>query len=90
VALGWPLPLELGNIRGALFVDAASAWDSTLLRTSRAVIGELPGRGPQIAYGFGTRINLGAVILRFDWARRYDTRWGALPSGSNVSIGADF
>jgi hemolysin activation/secretion protein len=90
LALGWPLPLELANIRGVLFTDAASAWDDDFMRTSRAVAGEKVGRGPQLSYGFGTRVNLGAFVLKLDWARRYDTDTGQTSPGSNISLGADF
>ncbi|MFQ5600387.1 MAG: BamA/TamA family outer membrane protein [Candidatus Krumholzibacteriia bacterium] len=90
VALGWPLPLELTNIRGVLFVDGASAWDDEPFHTSRAIAGERPGRGPQISYGFGTRLNLGAFVLKLDWAQRYDTDTGDTSPGTSVSLGADF
>jgi len=90
VALGWPLPLELSDIRGVLFVDAATAWDGEFARTSRNVLGEIGGRRPQVAAGFGTRVNLGAFVLKLDWARRWDTGRGLVSPGANVSVGADF
>ena len=44
VALGWPLPLELSNVRGVLFVDAATTWDQDFARSSRTIRGELGAR----------------------------------------------
>ncbi len=90
LALGWPLPLELSDVRGALFVDAATAWDGDFARTSRAVRGEVNGRRPQVSAGFGTRFNLGAFVLKLDWAQRWDTGAGHVTPGANVSVGADF
>ncbi|HZM14729.1 MAG TPA: BamA/TamA family outer membrane protein [Candidatus Krumholzibacteria bacterium] len=90
LALGWPLPLELGNVRGVLFAESGSAWDSVWLRTSRAAAGMDVDLGPQVAYGFGTRIDFGAYILRLDWAQLYDPRTGHTRRGSSVAVGADF
>ena len=90
LALGWPLPLELGNVRGALFAEGASAWDGEFLRSSRATAGHALGLGPQMAFGFGTRLNLGAYVLRIDWAHRYDAERDHLSRATSVSIGADF
>ncbi len=90
LALGWPLPLELGNVQGVLFADAASAWDNDMFRTSRAVRGEVPGKAPQASIGFGARIGLGYIVLKLDWAQRYDTGTGERSPGSNVALGYDF
>jgi Tol biopolymer transport system component len=90
VAFGWPLPLELHNVRGVLFVDAASAWDQDFARTARSIQGETVGRRPQVSAGFGTRLNLGAFVLKLDWAQRWDTGVGRVTPGANVSVGADF
>jgi outer membrane protein assembly factor BamA len=90
MALGWPLPLQLYNVRGALFVDAASAWDGSLLRTSRAFGERLTNRGPQVSYGVGSRVNLGNFVLKFDWAWMYDPDVRRTASASSVAIGTDF
>jgi Tol biopolymer transport system component len=90
LALGWPLPLELYNVRGALFADAASAWDGSWFRTSRAFSNRFLDRGPQISYGVGGRINLGSFVLKVDWAWLFDPdRRGTTPATS-VAIGTDF
>lgn len=90
LALGWPLPLELGNVQGVLFADVATAWDDDAFRTSRAVRSALPGRRPLASTGFGVRVGLGYMVLKLDWAQRYDTGTGEQSSGSNVSLGFDF
>ena len=90
VALGWPLPLQLYNVRGALFADAASAWDGSWFRTSRAFGDRWTNRGPQLSYGFGGRINLGSFILKLDWAWMYDPDVRTTTPASSVAIGTDF
>lgn len=90
LALGWPLPLELGNVQGVLFADAASAWDEQAFRTSRAIRSQGADRAPLVSLGFGTRLNLGYLVLKLDWAQRYDTGTGERSNGANVTLGADF
>ncbi len=90
IALGWPLPLQLTNVRGVLFAETGSAWDQEFLRTSRATVGSALNLGPQVAFGFGTRLDLGAYLLRLDWAQRYDPATGRMTPGSSIAIGADF
>jgi outer membrane protein assembly factor BamA len=90
LALGWPLPLEMGPVQGVLFADAATAWDDRAFVTSRAVREEQPGKRPQAALGFGMRFNLGYLVLKLDWAQRFDTGTGARSPGSSVALGTDF
>jgi outer membrane protein assembly factor BamA len=90
LALGWPLPIEIGNVQGVIFGDAATAWDEDTFKTSRAVRGERVGRAPQMSYGVGMRVNLGYMVLKLDWAQRYDSGTGKRSPGANVSLGADF
>jgi outer membrane receptor protein involved in Fe transport len=80
----------MANIGGVLFAETATAFDGEFLRTSRAVVGRLPGLGPQVAYGFGTRLNLGAYVLRIDWAQRYDPQTGHTTPGTSIAVGTDF
>ena len=90
LALGWPLPLEMGHIQGVLFGDAGTAWDEDAFLTSRAVRGERVGRAPQASAGLGVRVGLGALVLKMDWARRWDTGAGVASNGTNVALGYDF
>ena len=52
--------LGFRSIRGALFVDAGSAWDENYDK----ILG---------SFGFGLRVPLAnIVLLRFDWSKRTD------------------
>jgi Tol biopolymer transport system component len=74
--LGWPLPLGLQNVRGALFADLGAAWSGKLgdyehFHPFRPSSEFLPGLDDLlVGYGFGPRANLGFLLLRFDvaWA----------------------
>ncbi|TKJ37271.1 hypothetical protein CEE37_14275 [candidate division LCP-89 bacterium B3_LCP] len=72
--LGWPLPMHFTNIRGALFLDTASAWYEDNFRgTDRNANGDVTLDDIMMGYGFGARINLGIFLLRWDVAWR--TYW---------------
>jgi Tol biopolymer transport system component len=67
--LGWPLPLGMRGIRGALFFDAASAWyDTGQFRAFNRVNGAVQLQDIHAAYGFGVLWNVGFAILRWDLA----------------------
>ncbi len=72
--LGFPLPLEIGNIRGALFVDAGSAWNSSSdwQLTHRDSAGRRSLDDLLVGYGVGARWNLGFFVLMLDVAWRDD------------------
>ena len=72
--LGWPLPLGLANIRGAMFTDIGSAWYKT---EKFKPFGKTANGSPMLddlvmGYGIGARANLGFLLLRFDVAWRTD------------------
>jgi Tol biopolymer transport system component len=71
--LGFPLPIWIRNIRGAAFTDVGGVWDR--YKDFKA-FDEGGLRDLKMGYGFGTRMNLGYFVLKFDWA------WKA---GHNVS-----
>jgi len=89
--MGWPLPLGLQNIRGALFVDTGSAWYDDDFKASSATSGGWPQlKNLFMGYGFGARIYLGFFILRFDVAWTTDlTRSSAKPL-YYFSLGPEF
>ncbi|MBU0691962.1 hypothetical protein KKH18_09145 [bacterium] len=73
--LGWPLPIALQNVRGALFTDVGAAWFNDTFKFSerdRDEFGNHTGTrrlsDVQVAYGLGTRMNLGFFLLRWDVA----------------------
>lgn len=71
---GWPLPFFFYNVRGALFVDAGAAWNSGNFRGlvqneyQQDTFGSIV-----MGFGWGTRINLGFAMLKFDiaWRNEY-------------------
>jgi outer membrane protein assembly factor BamA len=74
LVLGWPLPIHIRNIRGALFLDTAGAWYHDNFRgTVRTEDGDVTLNDLMMGYGFGARVNLGIFLLRWDVAWR--TYW---------------
>jgi len=89
--LGWPLPLGLANIRGAIFSDVGSAWSETKkfkpFRSSSgggAMLDDLV-----MGYGVGARANLGFLLLRFDVAWKTDWANTQRPK-YYLSLGTEF
>ncbi len=66
--------MHLRNIRGALFLDAAGAWDHDHFRgVTQNQNGDITFKDLRMGYGFGARLNLGIFVLRWDVAWR--TYW---------------
>jgi hypothetical protein len=65
LAIAFPLPLVLSNIRGSAFVDAGAVWDK-----DDKFRGSIDGRleDLKLGYGFGPRLNLGYFVLKLDIA----------------------
>lgn len=65
IKLAFPVPIGLTNIRGSLFTDLGTVFDET--ETFRGmkdgVLQDL-----YLSYGFGPRLDLGYLVLRFDVA----------------------
>jgi len=83
--LGFP-PIRLGNIQGVFFTDAGSAWDSTkpFKGAENGVLKDIVA-----GYGFGTRIYLFGLLLKYDMAWRYDLENSSRPN-HYISFGIDF
>ncbi|MBL7074772.1 PD40 domain-containing protein [candidate division KSB1 bacterium] len=89
--LGWPLPIGLQNVRGALFTDLGSAWYQ----------GEFKGmsRDPKtgniylddllFSLGTGIRMNLGFFLIQIDVAWKKEKIGYAKPR-YYFSLGAEF
>lgn len=89
--LGWPLPLGLQNIRGALFVDAGSAWYDDDFKPFRSRSnGFLRLEDLFMGYGFGARLSLGFFILRFDVAWSTDLLRSSVKPTYYFSLGPEF
>lgn len=87
----FPLPLGLANIRGAGFLDAGSAWNTT--RFFKALADD-PVTGRRLndliaSFGWGLRANLGIFLLRVDTAWRTDLQSTSKPRYL-FSLGTDF
>lgn len=65
IALAFPIPLTLGNIRGSAYVDVGAVWDEN--KHFRGVRNGLL-EDIQFGYGFGPRMNVGYFVLKLDVA----------------------
>jgi Tol biopolymer transport system component len=89
--LGWPLPLGLRGIRGALFFDAASAWrDTGQFRAFRRVNGGVRLEDIRASYGINASWNIGFAILRWDLAWPTDLRKNLGEPQGVFTIGSSF
>jgi outer membrane protein assembly factor BamA len=63
IAIAFPIPLAMGNIRGSIFADAGSVWDDTdkFRGMNKNKLQDI-----KLGYGFGPRMNLGYFVLKFD------------------------
>lgn len=59
LTLGWPLPLTITNVTGAIFVDYGGTWHNREFMEDRG-----------LGWGWGWRLNLGVFVLRYSiaWA----------------------
>jgi len=93
VLLGFPLPIGLSNIGGALFSDIGVAWDKNT-KSTKEILRLDPDRlyteNLFMSYGFGVRMNLGFLVLRMDLA--WPTNFHRSASSPQVlwSLGADY
>lgn len=88
----WPLPVGIRNVRGCFFLDLGSAWDLNRDFKPFTSVNGLPKlEDMKAGYGFGARVNLSLVIIRFDIAWR--TNFTQSSSGKPryyLSLGAEF
>jgi Tol biopolymer transport system component len=82
----FPLPLAIRYINGAVFADIGNAWDRRNQRNGLPLPEKLYG-----GLGFGTRINLGIFLLRYDrgWPVDVGTRAYGKPI-NYFSLGTEF
>ncbi|MBN1781828.1 PD40 domain-containing protein [bacterium] len=68
--LGWPLPLGFQNIRGVIFTDLGSAWSNSNAwkPVSSTPMGDYQLNDLKAGFGFGFRLNMGFLLLRYDAA----------------------
>ena len=67
--LFFPIPLEIGNIRGSVFMDAGAVWnaDDKFNFVDNGRFDDI-----KFGFGFGPRVNLGLFILKLDVAWNHD------------------
>lgn len=91
--LGWPLKLGFQNIRGVAFMDIGSAWSNDKNWQpfqTKPSNGFLQLNNLRAGHGFGARVNMGFLLLRYDIAWQTDF---VSTKGAPIhywSIGADF
>ncbi|MBN1423167.1 PD40 domain-containing protein [Candidatus Fermentibacteria bacterium] len=90
--LGFPLPLDIRDIRGCVFLDGGSAWDNgSVSFFTKDEETRLPKTKDLLAsYGFGARLNLGIFVLKYDLARRTDLVSSTGSWKSLWTLGAEF
>lgn len=90
--MGFPLPIGISNIGGALFTDIGAAWDKgkPLDKVFKLNRNSLYTDNLFVSYGFGARMNLGFLLLRLDLA--WPTNFYRSATSPQVlwSLGADF
>jgi outer membrane protein assembly factor BamA len=89
--LGWPLPLGLRGVRGALFFDAGSAWSRhDHYRAFRSDGAGFRTDDIHAAYGLSAAINIGFAILRWELAQPTNLRDNTGKIHGVFTIGSDF
>ena len=89
--LGWPLPLALQGVRGAIFFDVGGAWDDNrAFRPAETFDGGFRLQDLRASYGLSTSMNVGFTVLKWDlaWPTDLYTNTGK-PAGS-ISFGLDY
>ena len=87
INLAFPIPLNIPNIRGSLFADLGTVFDNFSDFNATTEDGRLDDL--KLGYGFGPRLNLGYVVLRFDIAWQTDLSKTSKPT-YYLSLSEDF
>jgi hypothetical protein len=90
--MGFPLPLYLWNVRGALFADMGLAWDKgdSFKPFKKSPSGFLRTDELFMSYGLGARMNMGWFVLQFDLAWPTDLYRSSSSPHILWSLGAEF
>lgn len=84
IKLGFPLPLWFRNIRGAIFMDVGKGWSNW------NEFEQFDNNKLKMGYGWGTRMNMGYFVLKFDWAYRADINIQDQSPSFYFSLNAEF
>ena len=85
----FPLPIFLSRITGAIFWDMGAAWDEDSEFKGGISTGSNRLNDIKAAFGYGARVNLGFLLLKFDTAWRTDLYKTSKPR-YYFSLGAEF
>jgi len=89
--LGWPLPLALQGVRGAIFFDVGAAWtQSEKFKAFAFEDGNLRMRDLNGSYGLSTSMNLGFTVLKWDLSWRTDLSRNLGKPRGTISLGLDY
>ncbi len=90
LALGFPLPAYIGNIRGSSFIDAGGTWDNDRFRGAIVTeSGATQLKDMKFGFGFGARASLGFAILKYDVA--WNSDWLTTKGPEHyISLGTEF
>jgi Tol biopolymer transport system component len=90
LALGWPLPIALGNIGGSMFFDVGSTWNHIeTLRVARSDFDGYRLDDVHASFGFSIRWRLGYFPFRIDFAWPTDLN-SVDRNRVHFTIGGDF
>jgi len=89
----WPLPIELGNLRGVAFWDMGKAWDAPddplLSEAMKSPSSWLSGNGMNAAFGFGVHTVVSFFVIKVDVAWPTDLSWAGGPRW-HVTFGSEY
>lgn len=89
--IGFPLPMALGGVRGALFFDAGAAWqDNNAFQAARVRDGVFRLEDVRASYGLTASLNVGFTVLKWDLAWRTDLSRNLGPARGYFSLGLDY
>jgi hypothetical protein len=89
--IGFPLPVAMGGVRGALFFDAGAAWqDNSAFQGARVRGGVLRLEDIRASYGLTASLNVGFTVLKWDLAWRTDLSRNIGPARGYFSLGLDY
>jgi len=89
--IGFPLPIAIGGVRGAVFFDAGAAWEDTSnFRAFRTVDGTWRMEDIKGAFGLSTSMNVGFTVVRWYLAWRTDLAHTPGAARGYFSLGLDF
>jgi dipeptidyl aminopeptidase/acylaminoacyl peptidase len=88
-AIRFPLPIVLSQMRGAMFLDVGAAWNDDKLFKGVTTDGEFRLSGIKTGFGYGARVNLGFMVMKFDQAWKTDLNKVSDPK-YYFSLGAEF